>query len=394
MPSTATIAYLDCFAGISGDMMLAALIDAGLPPDVLRQGVGQLGLGPVALDIETTRQHGLHAVRVKVSGGSDQPLRTLADLLAILHRSGLAAEITAPAGRVFRLLAEAEARVHGVAVEAVHFHEIGAVDTLVDVVGAAIGLHHLGIRELISAPLPLGHGFIDCAHGRLPLPAPAVCELLRQVPVYGIHCTTETVTPTGAALLKGLATGFGPLPPMTITATGCGAGSRALSGDRPNLVRLIVGTPRPVAEAQRVEIIETNLDDWSPEGFPYLSELLLAAGALDVNIAPIQMKKGRPAFRLQVICDPAHGDGIKAAILSETTAIGLRFRTEERLTLERETVAVATRWGTITAKKVVRPSGAVICPEYEECRRIAADHRVPLPVVYREVVRAGMDKQR
>ncbi len=394
MPPTATIAYLDCFAGISGDMVLAALIDAGLPPDVLRQGVGQLGLGPVALDIETTRQHGLHAVRVKVSGGSDQPLRTLADLLAILHRSGLAAEITAPAGRVFRLLAEAEAKVHGVSVDAVHFHEIGAVDTIVDVVGAVIGLHHLGIRELVCSPVPLGHGTVDCAHGRLPLPAPAVCELLRQVPVYGIDCATETVTPTGAALLKALATGFGPLPPMTIAATGCGAGSRDLSGGRPNLLRLIVGTSRPAAEAQRVEIIETNLDDWSPEGFPYLSELLLARGALDVNIAPIQMKKGRPAFRLQVICDPAHGEGIKTAILSETTAIGLRFRTEERLTLAREPVAVVTRWGTVAAKRVIRPSGPVICPEYEECRRIATEHRVPLPEVYRAVIKAGEEQPR
>ncbi|MBB5347371.1 nickel pincer cofactor biosynthesis protein LarC [Desulfoprunum benzoelyticum] len=394
MPPTATIAYLDCFAGISGDMVLAALIDAGLPPEVLRRGVDRLGLGPVDLDIQTTRQQGLRAVRVQVGGGGDQPLRTLADLLAILHRSGLAAEITAPAGRVFHLLAEAEAKVHGTSIDTVHFHEIGAVDTVVDVVGAMIGLHHLGIGELVSSPVPLGHGFIDCAHGRLPLPAPAVCELLRQVPVYGIDCTTETVTPTGAALLKSLATGFGPMPPMTIAATGCGAGSRPLAGNRPNLLRLIVGTQRPVAEAQRVEIIETNLDDWSPEGFPYLSELLLASGALDVNIAPIQMKKGRPAFRLQVICDPVHGDVIKAAILSETTAIGLRFRTEERLTLGREPVMVATRWGSVAAKRVMRPSGAEICPEYEECRRIAADHQVPLPEVYREVLRAGEEKPR
>jgi len=394
MPPTAAIAYLDCFAGISGDMMLAALIDAGLPPAVLRQGLDQMALGAVALDIQTTRLQGLRATRVEVSGGGGQPLRTLADLLAILHRSGLAEEITVPAGRVFHLLAEAEAKVHGVPVDAVHFHEIGAVDTIVDVVGAMIGLHHLGIGELFCSPVPLGHGIVDCAHGRLPLPAPAVCELLHEVPVYGIDCATETVTPTGAALLKALATGFGPLPPMTIAATGCGAGSRDLAGDRPNLLRLIVGTSRPAAEAQRVEIIETNLDDWSPEGFPYLSDLLLARGALDVNIAPIQMKKGRPAFRLQVICDPAQGHEIKAAILSETTAIGLRFRTEQRLTLAREPVAVATRWGIVAAKRVLRPSGAVICPEYEECRRIAADHRVPLPEVYRAVIKAGEEQRR
>jgi uncharacterized protein (DUF111 family) len=220
------------------------------------------------------------------------------------------------------------------------------------------------------------------------LPAPAVCELLRDVPVYGVDCASELVTPTGAALLKNLATGFGPMPPMTIAATGCGAGSRTLAGNRPNLLRLFVGTPRLAEESQQVEIIETNLDDWSPEGFPYLSELLLARGALDVNITPIQMKKGRPAFRLQAVCDPAHGYEIKATILSETTAIGLRFRREERLTLPREQVLVTTRWGTVAAKRVKGPAGTVIYPEYEECRRIALEHQVPLTAVYRQVIQA------
>ena len=386
-----TIAYLDCFAGISGDMLLAALLDAGLPEQVLRDGLASLNLGSIDLEIQTTRQQGLRALRMEVGSRGDQPLRTLADLLAILDGSSLPKETAVAAATVFRLLAGAEARVHGIAVEEVHFHEIGAIDTIVDVIGAVIGLNHLGVGELIASPLPLGPGSIDCAHGRLPLPAPAVCELLRDVPVYGVDCGSELVTPTGAALLKTLASGFGPMPAMTITATGCGAGSRTLPGNRPNLLRLIVGTPRLAEESQQVEIIETNLDDWSPEGFPHLCELLLARGALDVNITPIQMKKGRPAFRLQAVCDPAHGYEIKATILSETTAIGLRFRREERLTLPREQVQVHTRWGTVAAKKVSGPAGVVIYPEYEECRRIALEHQVPLNLVYRQVMRADSD---
>ena len=387
------IAYLDCFAGISGDMLLAALLDAGLPEQVLRDGLARLDLGHVDLDIRAAQQQGLHAIRVQVSGRGEQPLRRLADLLAILHGSTLPEEITATAARAFRLLAEAEAAVHGIAVDDVHFHEIGAVDTVVDVVGAIIGLDHLGVGKLIASPIPLGHGSIDCDHGRLPLPAPAVCRLLQGVPVYGVDCATELVTPTGAALLKTLASGFGPMPPMTITATGCGAGSRTLAGNRPNLLRLIIGAPRLAEEAQQVEIIETNLDDWNPEGFPYLCEVLLARGALDVNITPIQMKKGRPAFRLQAVCDPAHGYEIKATILSETSAIGLRFRREERLTLPREQVMVTTRWGAVAAKKITGPAGTVIYPEYEECRRIAAEHQVPLTAVYRQVLQAGSDRK-
>jgi uncharacterized protein (TIGR00299 family) protein len=251
------------------------------------------------------------------------------------------------------------------------------------VVGVVIGLHYLGIKRLISSPLPWSHGFVECAHGHLPLPAPAVCELLQGVPVYGVDITQELVTPTGAALLTGLAQGFGPLPDMTINVTGYGAGSQRLANGQPNLLRLIIGE-----EAQRsetVEIIETHLDDWNSEGFPYLCTLLLKQGALDVSLTPMLMKKGRPGQLLRVLCHPAHGLQVKQSILSETTAIGLRFRTESRMTLEREEVLVETQWGKVAAKKVETPAGPVIYPEYEACLAIAESAHIPLQHVYREI---------
>ena len=388
MSNPCTIAYLDCFSGISGDMFLAALIDAGLPRDFLVQELKKLNLGPFDLEISATSRQGLKATQLRVSSRENQQLRTLADLLAILEASTLAAAVTRPAAAVFQTLAAAEARVHAIDIDRVHFHEIGALDTIVDVVGAVVGLHYLGIRRLTASPLPLGGGMVDCAHGRLPLPAPAVCELLREIPVYGVRHTTELVTPTGAALVKVMADAFGPLPAMTMTAVGYGAGNHTLADDQPNLLRLLVGTSRESQESQRVLIIESNLDDWSPEGFPYLCEQLLAGGALDVNIAPIQMKKGRPAFRLQVISHPAHGQQLKEIIFSETTAIGLRFREEERLTLERQQVRVDTPWGEIEAKRVLTPAGPRIYPEYEECRKLAARQRIPLQEVYRAVLKA------
>jgi pyridinium-3,5-bisthiocarboxylic acid mononucleotide nickel chelatase len=394
MPTPATIAYADCFSGISGDMFLSALIHAGVPQKTLLGELSRLDLPPFTLDISTTKRQGISAIRLKVESGTGQQLRTLPDLLAILEKSSLTDDITRPAAAVFRALAEAEAKVHAIDLNSVHFHEIGAMDTIIDVVGVIICLRHLGIQRLVASPLPLGRGFVDCAHGRLPLPAPAVCELLNGIPAYGDQHSRELVTPTGAALLKILADDFGPLPAMTPCATGYGAGSHLLEDNQPNLLRLIVGTVREVGECQRVEIIETNLDDWSPEGFPHLSDLLFACGALDVTLAAIQMKKGRPGFRLQVISSPAHAQKIKDTILSETTAIGLRFRTEERLTLSREQIRVDTPWGEMGAKRVITPAGPRIYPEYEECRDVALRHQVPLQEVYRAVMAADRGDRR
>lgn len=385
LPSIAQIAYLDCFSGVSGDMLLGSLLHAGLDQQLLTDKLAKLALDGLELRVEEKSICAISGVKVTISSSRRQELRTLPAILKILNQSRLDKSIIDRAAEVFRALAIAEAKVHAIEIDKVHFHEVGALDTIVDVVGTIIGLQQLGISRLYCSSLPMSHGFVKCAHGLLPLPAPAVCELLQGVPTYGLDLQQELVTPTGAALVATLADGFGPQPPMTITATGYGAGNHHLQNGQPNLLRILVGRNVAVNEEQRVEVIETNLDDWSPEGFPYLSELLFGKGALDVTLAPIQMKKGRPGFSLQVISPIAKAHFIKDTILTETTAIGLRFRTESRRTLQRETVSIITRWGELIAKRVCTPEGTVIYPEYEECRKIASLHHVPLQTVYQEV---------
>ncbi len=381
------IAYADCFSGISGDMFLAGLLDSGLPGEVLRSGLARLGLAGVELEISKEKQQGLSATRVRVTMAGEQPPRTWENIQGLLKECELTAPVRKKSLAVFAALAGAEAKVHGCAPAKVHFHELGGVDTLVDVVGTLIGLDHLGIEKIISSPLPMPRGWVTCDHGRLPLPAPAVCELLTGVEVYGVDLDQELVTPTGAALLKTLASSFGPLPPMVIHRVGYGSGSRVRRDGRPNLFRLIIGRARACTEVQEVEVIETSLDDWAPESFQFVSEQLFGAGALDVSIAPIQMKKGRPGFLLQVLADPAHALACKQLILSETTAIGLRFRTEQRLTLARTPGHVATPWGRVQVKKIETPCGPVLYPEYEDCCRLAKAHKIPLRTVYAEVGR-------
>jgi uncharacterized protein (TIGR00299 family) protein len=384
--STSTnVAYADCFSGVSGDMLLGAVLHAGLDQKLLIRELEKLSLDGLEFTVENKNIQSIGAFKVNISCDRRQELRTLPSILKILSESKLDNTVVSRSTDVFRALAKAEAKVHGIAIDKVHFHEVGALDTIVDVVGTVLGLQLLGIKQLISSALPTGHGFVKCDHGLLPLPAPAVCELLHGVPTYGIDLRQELITPTGAALIATLADGYGPMPPMSITATGYGAGSRILTNGQPNLLRLIIGKSSKVTENQSVEVIETNLDDWSPEGFPYLCELLFDRGALDVSLAPIQMKKGRPGFTLQVISPPASAHVLKVTILSETTAIGLRFRKEERLTLRRATTMVDTEWGVIKAKMVHTPAGTVIYPEYEECRKIAVLHKIPLQKIYNRI---------
>ena len=388
MTDQRTIAYIDCFSGISGDMFLGALLDAGLPLAELQSQLALLGLDGYTMSVGKKSCGAIAATTLSVQSGESHPHRNLTDIRQLITASRLAEPVQATALAIFSLLAEAEARVHGRTVETVHFHEVGGIDAIVDIVGVAIGLAALKITQLHCAPLPMPSGWVRCAHGLLPLPAPAVCELLQGVPTYGVELSQELVTPTGAAIVKTLATGYGPMPPMTITGVGYGAGSQELSNGQANLLRLILGTARPVVEAQEVEVIETHLDDWSPETFPYLSEQLFSLNALDVALIPIQMKKGRPGFLLRVICDRAAALAVKECILSETTAIGLRFRTEQRWTLPREGGTIPTRWGEVRVKKVTTPAGKVLTPEYEDCKRVAIEHHVPLKEVYAEVGRA------
>ena len=387
-------AYLDCFSGVSGDMLLGALLDAGVPEAYLREVLAGLRLPGVGLAVERRVAQGFVATKVTVAcghaprhGAQHHDHRHLADIAELLAAAALPPQVRDAALAVFTRLAEAEAAVHGTTVDAIHFHEVGAVDAIVDIVGTVAGFAHLHIDRLICSPLPLTRGWVACDHGEIPLPGPAVCRLLAGVPVYGENLEQELVTPTGAALVRELAHGFGPMPPMRLARTGYGAGSLERSDGRPNLLRLLLGQAAEVAEAQEVEVIETHLDDWNPEFWPHVSERLLAAGALDVCLVPIQMKKGRPGFLLRVIGEPATRLAITTVLFSETSTIGLRLRREERMTLPRETVIVATPWGELAAKRIATPAGKIIVPEYEVCRQVAERHGVPLQAVYAAVGR-------
>lgn len=387
MPTnTANLGYLDCPAGISGDMFLAALLDAGLEEKVLRTELAKLPVDNYRLKVTRKPSASIMATRLIVTTET-QPPRPWHKIRKLIEDSGLTNEVKEKSLAVFTLLAEAEAKIHGCPVSEVHFHELGGVDAIIDVVGAAIGLTTLGVDRLITSPLPMGSGLVKCDHGLLPLPAPAVCEILKGVPVYGTNLTQELVTPTGAALVRALSASFGQFPVMTIAGIGYGAGSHSLDDGRPNLCRMVLGTAREASEAQEVEVIETHLDDWSPESFPYLSEQLFDAGAADVSLVPIQMKKGRPGFLLRAIVPPERAWGIKRCILAETTAIGLRFRTERRMTLPRESASINTPWGELTVKRVETPRGIVLYPEYESCCQLAKAKGLSLQEVYAEVGR-------
>lgn len=384
MSYSPTICYLDCFSGVSGDMLLGALLHCGVEDEVCSQ-LQSLPLPGLRFTTRITRRASIAACQVEIDTSRRQELRTLPLILELLENSALDPEIKKRSAMVLTLLGEAEAEVHGIALEEVHFHEVGAVDTIVDIVGSLIALKELGVTKLVCSELPVGKGFVNCAHGMMPLPAPAVCRLLEGMPSYGVAISQELITPTGAALVKGLVDEFGALPPMRIAKTGYGAGSHSLDGGQPNLLRAIIGKGRAAAESQEVEVIETNIDDLSPEILPHLFERLLAAGALDVSSSAIQMKKGRHGFALQILADPGRAARLKEILLAETSTIGLRFRREQRTTLERKSVVVTTPWGEVEAKLAIKPDGPTIYPEYERCRAIAKEHGIPLVRVYQQI---------
>jgi uncharacterized protein (TIGR00299 family) protein len=387
------IAYVDCFSGISGDMFLGALIDAGLPLELLRSQLTTLKLAEnVEIDASKQKANAISATRLTIRTNDSSTSRSWETIRSLIEQSGLLKPVKEKSLAVFKCLAESEAKVHDCQPQDVHFHELGGLDTIIDIVGSTIGLVHLGIEHLVTAPLPMSRGWVDCQHGKLPLPAPAICEILKGVPVKGSGLDQELVTPTGAALVKTLSRSFGDFPAMTITQTGYGMGSHILTDGRPNLLRLIIGQTLDVEECQEIEVIETNLDDWSPETFPHLCDLLISLGALDVSLVSIQMKKGRPGFLLRVLANPTHAHEIKQCILSETTAIGLRFRTEKRLTLAREFGTVKTIWGRVKVKRVETPTGPVVYPEYDDCQRLAIEHDITLKEVYAEVNRCSPEE--
>jgi len=380
--------YLDCFSGVSGNMLLAALLDLGLDQDLPTQVAHDLGLTDI--EVETTRRsdQGLSGLHIRIRTTRAQPTRHLADIRHLILNTSLSEPIQARSLAVFQRLAEAEAQVHGTVPDAIHFHEVGAADALVDIVATITALHRLDVQRLICSPLPLANGWTICAHGPIPLPSPAVTSILQGVPVYGVDLDLELVTPTGAALVRELADTFGPMPAMTLEAVGYGSGSHRRTDQRPNLLRACLGWEEEVEESQEVMVLETLLDDWNLETWPHVSSLFLEQGALDVNLTPLLMKKGRPGHRLEVICSPELSPALQDLIFRETSAIGLRMLRTRRRTLKRWPVRLTTPWGEVEGKAVLAPDGVRVTPEYESCRSLAEKHGLAIGRIYQAALRS------
>jgi pyridinium-3,5-bisthiocarboxylic acid mononucleotide nickel chelatase len=450
------IAYLDCFSGISGDMFLGALVDAGVSPRLLGEAVAALNVG-ARLEISRVVRGGIAATKVDVyshgekdlprevfweqqerghslehshshghehdepvrgrvsdpAGTGQRPVPTqtpvpthsehehgrgLKEIRQIIEKATISSTAKATAIRIFEALGHAEAEIHNTSIESVHFHEVGAVDALVDIVCGAVGTEALGVDEWICSPLNVGGGTVKCAHGTLPVPAPATLKLLQDAPVYSSGPQVELVTPTGAAIVKTLAARFGSFPPMKIERAGYGAGTRDFP-DHPNLLRLTIGEVVEVAgthtSRETITVLEANLDDLSPQVLAYAAEKLLAEGALDVFSVPIQMKKGRQGVLLTVLCKTEDAERLTKMIFAETTTLGVRRREEQRQTLARRWETVKTSWGNVRIK-IASMNGSVsnYAPEYEDCRALAEANRVPLKMVLEEATQEYLRCQR
>jgi uncharacterized protein (TIGR00299 family) protein len=432
------IAYLDCFAGISGDMFLGALFDAGVPLAVMQEATRALKLG-ASLKVEKVDRSGISSVKVHVLEGdkvADGGLpeengghfehqgsspshshlpktqhlhktghahthehehdhahehahgRSLTVIRSLIESADLAEPVKRTAVRAFELLGGSEAKIHNVPIEQIHFHEVGAVDAIVDIVAASAGIHHLKIGAWYSSPVNVGGGMVQCAHGLFPVPAPATADLLRGFPTYSAHVQKELVTPTGAAILRALSPEFGPQPAMVVEQIGYGAGTRNPK-DFPNVLRLVVGETEAATELETVTVIETALDDLSPQVIAYVAEQALSAGALDVMLTPVVMKKGRPGTLLTILADPAKSDELTQLILRETSTLGVRIRQDKRICLERRHIPVTTEFGEIRMKVgFSREAELNAAPEFEDCKAAALQHGVALKQVQASAVAA------
>ena len=382
------LVYFDCVGGVAGDMLLGALLDAGADVEAVRRRLAGLDVAGLALEVAPAVRHGITATHVTVRADADQPHRRWAAIRAHIDAAGLPERARAIAQDAFRRLAHAEARIHAVDPEDVHFHEVGAVDAIGEVCGVALAVHDLGIERVVCSPLPVGRGLVDAAHGRLPLPAPATLALLEGAPVYGVELELELVTPTGAALVAALADAYGPLPRMTLAGTGYGAGTRDLAAV-PNVVRAIVGVETG-APAHPVSLIEANLDDLLPELAPDAAAACFAAGALDVWTAPVQMKRGRPAFVLSALARPQAERAVAEAMLRETSTLGVRIAHLDRIELEREQLAVEVG-GEPVRVKVGKLGGEIVnlAPEHTDCERAARILGEPVKTVWARALAAA-----
>ncbi len=434
------IAYLDCFSGISGDMFLGALLDAGVPFAIFEKTVADLDIG-ASLEISRVDRGGISATKldVIVNGEKDLPReefwekqrsmaggqkaehahshkhedhaahsherghahgRSLSEILSIISSAPLSDRAKQAANEIFLALGAAEAKIHNVDLEGIHFHEVGSADAIVDIVCAAVGAEALGVDQFICSPLNVGGGSVTCAHGVLPVPAPATLELLQGAPIYCGEIQKELVTPTGAAIVKVLASSFGPRPSMTTEQIGYGAGSRNFAGHA-NVLRIATGqtagvsaTAEKLGVEEEIVILEANLDDLNPQLIGYIMDLAFAEGALDVFNTPVQMKKNRPGTVLTILAPTDREERLRALLFRESSTLGIRLRREKRHALPRHHEAVATPWGEVRMK-VAGMNGAAsqYAPEYEDCRRIAAEHNVPLKHVMQEAVRLYLDRQ-
>lgn len=395
--------FFDCFAGASGDMILGALVAAGADARALQDQLALLDVSDFEVSFETVDRSGISATHARVRTSDEKQHRHLSAILKIISASRLSDTIKARASRIFERLGEAEARVHNVPVEKIHFHEVGAMDAIIDVVGACVGFELLAIDRFVSSPLHVGSGMVEMAHGRFPVPPPAVAELLRDAPVYATDIVGELVTPTGAAIISTVCAEFGALPRMRVAATGYGAGTREYK-DFPNVLRVMIGETDEATTAREktfnseslimreaLVMIETNLDDTTPQTLGYVSERAFALGALDCFLTPVQMKKNRPGVLVSILCRPVEQEALTKLLFDETTTLGVRSYEVERRALEREFVGVETEFGTINVK-VARRDGRVsnVAPEFEDCRAAALKAGVPLHVVER-AARAAFD---
>jgi len=384
--------YFDCFAGASGDMILGAMVAAGVDPDFLREQLSLLPVSGFSVNFETVNRSGLSATYARVETASEDKHRHLADIKEIIDQSGLSERVKQRSVQIFTRLAEAEARVHNEPVDHVHFHEVGALDAIVDVIGAAICFDYLKIDRFMCSPLHVGSGMVQMAHGRFPIPPPAVAELLKGVPFYAGDVKGELLTPTGAAIITTVCNDYGPIPQMTTESTGYGAGTREYP-DFPNVLRVFVGETS-LATDERLWMIETNLDDASPQIIGHVMDRVLESGALDCFFTPVQMKKNRPGVLLSVLCGPDEKEGLMKLLFMETTTLGVRSYEVGRRALERSAVRVETQYGPIDVK-VAHLDGRVVneMPEFEQCREAATKANVPLKTV-EEAARLALAKIR
>jgi len=394
------IAYFDCFSGISGDMTVGALLDAGLEIETLEKELNKLGLSGYQLEVNKVVKKGISATQFKVKIKEEGVERRFKDILDILEKSKLDEEIKKETEKIFFNIAQAESKIHRKDIDKIHFHEIGGLDSIIDITSAVIGIKTLEIEEIYSSTLPVGRGFVKCAHGVIPVPAPATLELLKNIPIYSGGIESEMITPTGAGIIGTLAKSFGERPLMKIERIGYGAGEKEFT--IPNLLRVSIGEKILKVEnlkdgyvSDEAILIETNIDDMNPEFYDYIMDQLFSQGALDVFLTPVQMKKNRPAHMLSIIVYEQNLKEILEVLFSESTTLGIRIREIKRLRLAQQNFIAETKYGKIKVK-VGMFKGEIknIAPEYEDCKKMAKQHKVPLKEVYDEAMKITYNKLR